>query len=63
MGIETLKNANIEGLQMISQYTDWGALKGTYDRIFVGIMNGSVTTANLQVKLDEEQAKMLALKK
>ena len=63
MGIETLKNANIEGLQMISQYTDWGALKGTYDRIFVGIMNGSVTTANLQTKLDEEQVKMLALKR
>lgn len=63
MGIETLKNANIEGLQMISQYTDWGALKGTYDRIFVGIMNGTVTTANLQSKLDEEQAKMIALRR
>ena len=62
-GIATLGNANIEGLQMISQYTDWGALKGTYDRMFVGIMNGTITNANLQAKLDEEQAIMLSLRR
>ncbi|MFA5692318.1 MAG: extracellular solute-binding protein [Acholeplasmataceae bacterium] len=60
-GLETLKNANVEGLQMISDYTDWAAAKETYDRIFLGIMDGEITLANLQAKLDAEQATLESL--
>lgn len=62
-GLETLKNANVEGLQMISEYTSWSSLKETYDRIFSGIMAGTITNANLQTKLNEEQAILVSLKK
>ena len=63
MGLDTVANANVEGLQMIPEYTSWGDLKGSYDRIYAGIMDGSVTLANLQAKLDEEQANLNDLKK
>lgn len=62
-GLETLKNANVEGLQMISDYTSWAAAKETYDRIYSGIMDGSITSTNLQIRLDEEQALLIALLK
>lgn len=62
-GLETVKNANVEGLQMIPLYTSWGDVKGCYDRIYAGIMDGSITKANLQTKLDEEQVKLQALLK
>ena len=61
-GLDTVANANVEGLQMIPQYTDWGGLKGSFDRIYAGIMDGSVTLANLEDKLDEEQAALELLK-
>lgn len=63
MGLDTISNANVEGLQMIPEYTSWGDLKGSYDRTFAGILDGSITLANLQAKLDEEQANLEALKK
>jgi multiple sugar transport system substrate-binding protein len=62
-GLETLKNANVEGLQMISEFTSWSSAKETYDRIFSGIMNGTITLANLQTRLNEEQAILDGLKK
>ncbi len=62
-GLDTVANANVEGLQMIPLYTSWGDLKGSYDRIYAGIMDGSVTLANLQDKLDEEQDALEALLK
>ena len=40
---------------MIPLYSSWGDLKGCYDRTYAGIMDGSVTLANLQTKLDDEQ--------
>ena len=48
---------------MISEYTSWSSLKETYDRIFSGIMAGTITNANLQTKLNEEQAILVSLKK
>jgi multiple sugar transport system substrate-binding protein len=62
-GLETLKNANVEGLQMISEYTSWASVKETYDRIFTGIMGGTITLENLQARLNEEQALLTALLK
>lgn len=61
-GLETLKNANVEGLQMISEYSSWSSVKETYDRIFSGIMSGTITLENLQTRLDEEQAILVGLK-
>ena len=55
-GLETLKNANVEGLQMISEFSSWSSVKETYDRIFSGIMAGTITLDNLQTKLNEEKA-------
>ncbi len=55
-GLETVKNANVEGLQMIPAYTSWADVKGCYDSIYAGIMDGSITLDNLQDKLDEQQA-------
>ncbi|MCK4551577.1 MAG: extracellular solute-binding protein [Tenericutes bacterium] len=63
MGLATISNANVEGLQMIPEYISWGDLKGSYDRIFAGILDGSVTLANLQEKLDAEQVNLEDLKK
>ena len=48
---------------MIPEYISWGDLKGSYDRIFAGILDGSVTLANLQEKLDAEQVNLEDLKK
>jgi len=61
-GLETLKNANVEGLQMISEFSSWSSVKETYDRIFSGIMSGTITLDNLQSKLDEEQAILVGLR-
>ena len=61
-GLETLKNANVEGLQMISEFSSWSSVKETYDRIFSGIMSGTITLDNLQSKLDEEQAILTGLR-
>ena len=54
-GLATVSNANVEGLQMISDYVSWSEVKGTYDAIFAGIMDGSITASNLQEHLDEQQ--------
>jgi ABC-type glycerol-3-phosphate transport system substrate-binding protein len=61
-GLDTVANANVEGLQMIPEYTSWSDLKGAYDRTYAGIMDGSITLENLQAKLDEEQAYLESLK-
>ncbi len=64
MGIETISNANVEGLQMIPEYTEWGSVKGVSDTIFTEIMNGTITTeAELAQRLVEQQAALEALKK
>lgn len=55
MGLETVKNANVEGLQMISDYTSWSEVKAVYDSVYTGIMDGSITLANLQSVLDQKQ--------
>lgn len=55
-GLETVKNANVEGLQMISDYVSWADVKENYDVIYTGIMDGSITLENLQEKLDEQQS-------
>ena len=47
---------------MIPQYTDWGGLKGSFDRLYAGIMAGTVDLDNLEAKLDEEQAALELLK-
>lgn len=60
-GLETVKNANVEGLQMISTYTSWADVKGCYDSIYAGIMDGSITAENLQAKLEEQQATLEGL--
>lgn len=60
-GLATVANANVEGLQMISDYVSWSEVKGTYDAIFAGIMDGSITQSNLQANLDEQQAALEAL--
>lgn len=62
MGISTIANANVEGLQMIPLYTEWGGVKAVSDEIFAEIMNGTITTeAQLLTKLDEQQAELEAL--
>lgn len=63
MALDTVANANVEGLQMIPDYTSWSSLKACYDRIFAGIMDGSVTLDNLEARLNEEQAIMEALER
>jgi len=55
-GLETVANANVEGLQMISDYKDWAEVKGVYDKILTGIMNGTITLENLNEKLDQAEA-------
>ena len=62
-GLDTVANANVEGLQMIPLYTSWGDLKGCYDRTYAGIMDGTVDLGNLQAKLDAEQVIMDSLLK
>lgn len=61
--LSTISNARIEGLQMIPDFTSWTGVKGCYDTIFAGIMDGSITSANLQAKLNEQQAILTALRK
>jgi multiple sugar transport system substrate-binding protein len=60
-GLETVKNANVEGLQMISDYTSWSEVKAVYDSVYTGIMDGSITLTNLQSVLDTKQADLEAL--
>jgi multiple sugar transport system substrate-binding protein len=60
-GLATVANANVEGLQMISSYTSWAEVKGVYDDVFTGIMDGSITNDNLQAFLDDQQAALEAL--
>lgn len=60
-GLATVANANVEGLQMISSYTSWSEVKGVYDSVFTGIMDGSITNANLQAFLDSQQEDLEAL--
>lgn len=60
-GLETVMNANVEGLQMISGYTSWADVKGCYDTIYAGIMNESITLENLQENLDEQQVVLESL--
>jgi ABC-type glycerol-3-phosphate transport system substrate-binding protein len=54
-GLQTVANANVEGLQMISSYTSWSEVKGVYDTVFTGIMNGTITNANIEATLDDQQ--------
>ncbi len=64
MGISTIANANVEGLQMIPLYENWTSVKNCSDRVFAAIMDGSITTEEqLFAKLDEEQAALEALLK
>lgn len=60
-GLATVANANVEGLQMISSYTSWAEVKGVYDAVFTGIMDGSITNANLEAFLDDQQEDLEAL--
>jgi multiple sugar transport system substrate-binding protein len=63
-GINTIANSNVEGLQMIPDYTEWGAVKGVSDAIFAEIMDGTITTeAQLLAKLAAQQTALEALKK
>jgi len=57
MGIATINAANVEGLQMIPLYSEWGSVKGCSDTVFAAIMDGTVTTeAQLFALLDTQQA-------
>ncbi len=60
-GLATVANANVEGLQMISEYTSWAEVKGVYDLVFTGIMNGTITNANIEAFLDGQQEDLEAL--
>ncbi len=62
-GLDTVANANVEGLQMIGDYTDWAEVKKVYDDIFDGIMEGTITKENLAAKLDDAQAALEGLLK
>jgi multiple sugar transport system substrate-binding protein len=62
-GLETVANARVEGLQMIPEFTDWSALKGTYDRIFEEILDGRINSTNLLARLNEEQAILESLRR
>jgi multiple sugar transport system substrate-binding protein len=62
-GVATLEFSNVEGLQMIPEYTDWAGVKAASDEVFAEIMNGTITTeAQLIAKLNEQQAELDALK-
>ncbi|MFP4078623.1 MAG: ABC transporter substrate-binding protein [Candidatus Izemoplasmataceae bacterium] len=54
----TIENANVEGLQMIPDYSDWSEVKGIYDNIYEGIMDGSIDESNLESELDDAQAEL-----
>jgi len=60
-GLATVANANVEGLQMISSYTSWAEVKGVYDEVFTGIMDGTINDANLEAFLDDQQDALEAL--
>jgi len=63
MGIATISSANVEGLQMIPEYTEWGAVKGCSDAVFAAILDGTITTqTELYAMLDAQQAALEALK-
>ena len=64
MGINTIATANVEGLQMIPEYSSWGAVKGCSDTVFAEIMAGNIAnTTELYALLDQQQAALEALKK
>lgn len=64
MGVATLENSNVEGLQMIPDYTDWGGVKGCSDAVFAKIMDGTITTEEqLLAELAIQQANLDALLK
>lgn len=64
MGIETISSANIEGLQMIPEYENWGAVKGCSDDVFAAIMDGTITNeTQLYAMLDTQQAELESIKK
>lgn len=64
MGVATLENSNVEGLQMIPDYTDWGGVKGCSDAVFAKIMDGTITTeAQLLAELNTQQDNLEALLK
>ncbi len=56
IALDTIANANVEGLQMIPDYSDFSAVKGVYDDIYEGIMDGSIDEENLVAKLEEAQS-------
>ncbi len=63
MGIETIANANVEGLQMIPDYIEWGGVKAVSDAVFAELMNGDFDSeAALLARLNEAQAELDALK-
>ena len=63
-GVTTLENSNVEGLQMIPDYTDWGGVKACSDAVFAKIMDGTITTeAELLAELNEQQTNLEALLK
>lgn len=63
-GIATVANANVEGLQMIPDYTEWGGVKGVSDAVFAELMAGKFSTEQqLFDRLDEAQASLEKLKK
>lgn len=53
---DTIANANVEGLQMIPEYSDWSSVKSVYDNVYQDIMDGTITESNLESKLDEAQS-------
>merc|ERR1711879_65147 len=59
MGVATLANSNVEGLQMIPDFSNWGGVKAASDEVFAEIMDGTITTvAELETKLVEQQAEL-----
>ena len=63
-GIATITNSNVEGLQMIPLYTEWGGVKGVSDAVFAELMNGDFADkAALEARLDTAQAALEALLK
>ncbi len=62
-GISTIQNANVEGLQMIPEYTEWGGVKAVSDAVFAELMAGDFDSDQaLLDRLDVAQAELDALK-
>lgn len=55
IALSTIANANVEGLQMIGDYSDWSSVKAVYDSVYDGIMDESITSSNLRDELDDMQ--------